>query len=111
MDRITEADFVDRYDDVPEPQDDVVIVRWKGHEIVYSLTEPNADVSSFEDKVPAWAKAMGILHALRVILEVQELQSILSIACVRMRELHRLKKMTGVLDEPPLTIKGEPNRG
>ena len=106
MDHITEADFADRYDDVPEPQDNVVIVRWQGHEIVYSLTEPNGDVSSFEDKVPAWAKAMGILHALRVILEVQELQSILSVACARMRDLYRLKGM-----RPNVGLNAEEDRG
>lgn len=73
--------------------DDVVIVRYQGHEIIYSLTEPNGDVSAFEDKVPAWAKAMGILHALRVILEVQELQSILYVACVRMREIYKYRAL------------------
>lgn len=90
MDYITEADYADR-DSEPQPDENVVIVRWQGHEIVYSLTEPNGDVSSFEDRVPAWAKAIGILHALRVILEVRELESILSVACIRMREIHKCR--------------------
>lgn len=91
MTHIGEGDYEMREDDPPGPQDNVVIVRYQGHEIVYSLVDPNTDVSAFEDKVPAWAKAMGILHALRHILEVPELGSVLSVCCTRMRELYRLR--------------------
>lgn len=84
-----------------EVGDNVVIVRYQGHEIVYSLIDPNDDVTAFEDKVPAWAKAMGILHALRYILEVPELGSILSTCCARMRELYRLRAQRVSLSHTP----------
>lgn len=90
MEHIGEAEYHDREIDPPSPEN-VVIVRWQGHEIVYALEGDNFGTGEFEGRVPAWAKAMGILHALRHILEVKELESILSIACARMRELYRLR--------------------
>lgn len=107
MDNIGEGEYAmhEANPPAPVPSDNIVVIRYQGHEIVYSLTEPNYGTGEFEGRVPPWAKAMGILHALRHILEVKELESILSIACARMRELERLRKGIPTLSEVQEAIR------
>lgn len=73
-----------------EPEN-YAIVRYRGIEVVYLIDEPSAASGEFEADLPIHVRQQGILHALRHILEVPELASILATAATRMRELKRLK--------------------
>jgi hypothetical protein len=71
--------------------DECVIVRSNGLEVVYDAIDPSSTSDEFEGNMPLAIRQEGILRALRLILEVKELEPILTAACARMRELHRLR--------------------